>query len=219
MGCWRGYLSGARCRLAYGPADATATHCLLLQQNPDWFYLSGTSSPIKWACVCVCVWSVVCRAGSWVCGLCPAVCVCGLWCVGLVARSSSSGLSGGVGGCSSESTGGGSVSMSSCVMVSRADGSCRSFHSSTASPLTADDAAHDDDAAAGDDDQVSLLGHAVCLDPLHNTLYRCSPHVCVCVCVCVCLCVPLQVYLCKFHKAALSQLCLKICISLVVLRT
>ena len=30
-GCWRGYLSGARCRLAYGPADATATRCLLLQ--------------------------------------------------------------------------------------------------------------------------------------------------------------------------------------------
>ena len=29
-GGWRGYLSGARCRLAYGPADATATHCLLL---------------------------------------------------------------------------------------------------------------------------------------------------------------------------------------------
>jgi len=24
------YLSGASCRLAYGPADATATHCLLL---------------------------------------------------------------------------------------------------------------------------------------------------------------------------------------------
>ena len=43
--CWRGYLSGARCRLAYGPADATATYCLLLQQNPDWFYLSGTGSP------------------------------------------------------------------------------------------------------------------------------------------------------------------------------
>ena len=29
--CWHGYLSGVRCRLAYGPADATATHCLLLQ--------------------------------------------------------------------------------------------------------------------------------------------------------------------------------------------
>ena len=31
MRFWRGYRSGARCRLAYGPADATATHCLLLQ--------------------------------------------------------------------------------------------------------------------------------------------------------------------------------------------
>ena len=31
IGCWHGYLSGARCRLAYGPADATATHSLLLQ--------------------------------------------------------------------------------------------------------------------------------------------------------------------------------------------
>jgi len=29
--CWRGYLSGVRCRLAYGPADGTATHYLLLQ--------------------------------------------------------------------------------------------------------------------------------------------------------------------------------------------
>ena len=29
--CWHGYLSGARCRRAYGPADATATYCLLLQ--------------------------------------------------------------------------------------------------------------------------------------------------------------------------------------------
>jgi len=27
----RRYLSGASCRLAYGPADAIATHCLLLQ--------------------------------------------------------------------------------------------------------------------------------------------------------------------------------------------
>ena len=30
-GVLRGYLSGVRCRLAYGPADAIATHCLLLQ--------------------------------------------------------------------------------------------------------------------------------------------------------------------------------------------
>ena len=45
VGCWHSYLSGARCRLAYGPADATATHCLLFQWNPDWFYLPDTSSP------------------------------------------------------------------------------------------------------------------------------------------------------------------------------
>ena len=31
VGCWNGYLSGVRCRLAYDPAGATATHCLLLQ--------------------------------------------------------------------------------------------------------------------------------------------------------------------------------------------
>jgi len=31
VGCWHGYLNGVRCRLAYGPADAIATHCLLLQ--------------------------------------------------------------------------------------------------------------------------------------------------------------------------------------------
>jgi len=30
VGCWRGYLSGARCRLAYDPADATDTNFVLL---------------------------------------------------------------------------------------------------------------------------------------------------------------------------------------------
>jgi len=30
-GFWFGYVSGARCRFAYGLADFTATHCLLLQ--------------------------------------------------------------------------------------------------------------------------------------------------------------------------------------------
>jgi len=29
--CGHGYLSGSRCRFAYSPADATASHCLLLQ--------------------------------------------------------------------------------------------------------------------------------------------------------------------------------------------
>ena len=32
-------LSGARCKLAYSPADANAIHCLLLHLNPDWFCL------------------------------------------------------------------------------------------------------------------------------------------------------------------------------------
>jgi len=31
VGCWHGCLAGMRCRLAYSPADATATHYLLLQ--------------------------------------------------------------------------------------------------------------------------------------------------------------------------------------------
>ena len=43
VGCWRGYLSGARCRLAYSPADATATHCLLLQYNLFNGLLSATT--------------------------------------------------------------------------------------------------------------------------------------------------------------------------------
>ena len=60
--CWRGYLSGARCRLAYGPSDATATHCLLLQWNPDFFTFLVPAYPgslgqraVKRVCVCVCV--------------------------------------------------------------------------------------------------------------------------------------------------------------------
>jgi len=31
LAAWHGNLPGARYSLAYGPADATATHCLLLQ--------------------------------------------------------------------------------------------------------------------------------------------------------------------------------------------
>jgi len=47
-GCWHGYLSRARCRLAYVPADATAVpkpYHLLPHLHPDWFYYSGTSLP------------------------------------------------------------------------------------------------------------------------------------------------------------------------------
>jgi len=31
VGCLHGYLSRSRCRFAYGPADSSATHYLLLQ--------------------------------------------------------------------------------------------------------------------------------------------------------------------------------------------
>ena len=47
VGYWRGYLPAARYRLAYGPADATATHCLLLHASvksrlvlPFWYRLT-----------------------------------------------------------------------------------------------------------------------------------------------------------------------------------
>jgi len=33
------------CRLAYGPADATATNCLFLQYNPDWFTFLVPADP------------------------------------------------------------------------------------------------------------------------------------------------------------------------------
>jgi len=60
VGCWRGYLSGARCRLAYGPADAIATNCLFASVKsrlvvPLWYRLTGVvpdKGPLN---VCVCV--------------------------------------------------------------------------------------------------------------------------------------------------------------------
>jgi len=49
VGHWRGYLSGARCRFTYGPADATALTISCSSKSrlvlPSWFYLSGTGSP------------------------------------------------------------------------------------------------------------------------------------------------------------------------------
>jgi len=42
--CWCGYLYGARCRLAYGPAGATATHRLASVKSrlvlPFWYQLT-----------------------------------------------------------------------------------------------------------------------------------------------------------------------------------
>jgi len=62
VGCWCGYLSGARCRLAYGPADATATHLSLASVKsrlvlPFWYRLTRVV-PEKGqlnGCVCACV--------------------------------------------------------------------------------------------------------------------------------------------------------------------
>ena len=56
VGRWHGYLSGARCKLAYGPADATATHCLLLFYL-FWYQLTRAvpeKGPLN-GCVCVCL--------------------------------------------------------------------------------------------------------------------------------------------------------------------
>ena len=62
MRCWRGYLSGAKCKwLAYGPADATATPLSRLQkiQNGLSFWHRSTQVVLEKRplndCVCVCV--------------------------------------------------------------------------------------------------------------------------------------------------------------------
>ena len=62
VGCWHGYMSGARCRLAYGQADATATHCLIASLKsrlilPFWYRFTRVvpdKRPLN-GCVCVCV--------------------------------------------------------------------------------------------------------------------------------------------------------------------
>ena len=60
VGCWRGYLSGARCRLARGPADATATHHLFASVKSElvltfWYRLTWVvpdKGPLN-GCVCL----------------------------------------------------------------------------------------------------------------------------------------------------------------------
>jgi len=46
VGCWHGYLSGVRCRFAYGPTDATATHYLLFQ----WIQIGFTRMVLHFWC-------------------------------------------------------------------------------------------------------------------------------------------------------------------------
>jgi len=62
VGCCHGYLSGASCRVAYGPADSTATHLSLASEKSRlvllfWYRLTWVvpeKGPLN-GCVCVCV--------------------------------------------------------------------------------------------------------------------------------------------------------------------
>ena len=59
VGCWHGYLSGAKCRLTYGPADATATLASVKSRLvlPFWYWLTRVvpdKGPLN-GCVCVSV--------------------------------------------------------------------------------------------------------------------------------------------------------------------
>jgi len=76
VGCWRGYLSGASCRLAYGPADATVTHCLASVKSrlilPFWYRLTRVvldTGPLN-GCVCVCIWMLILSFTNTVRGAC-----------------------------------------------------------------------------------------------------------------------------------------------------
>ena len=55
-GCWRGYLSGTRCRLAHGPAEATVSCFSKVQTGFTFLVLAQRGSPgkraVKWVCVC-----------------------------------------------------------------------------------------------------------------------------------------------------------------------
>ena len=57
VGCWRGYLSGARCRVAYGPADATVSCFSKIQIGFTFLVLAHLGSPgqraVKRVWVCV----------------------------------------------------------------------------------------------------------------------------------------------------------------------
>jgi len=72
--CCHGYLSGAKYKHAYGPADVTAIHCLSFASVesrlvlPFWYWLTQLV-PEKWPLnVCVCVLSVLSHADDYVQG-------------------------------------------------------------------------------------------------------------------------------------------------------
>ena len=62
--CWCGFLSGSRCRLAYGPADVTVTCFSKIQIGFTFLVPAHLGSPrkraVKRVCVCACVRAWVC---------------------------------------------------------------------------------------------------------------------------------------------------------------
>jgi len=59
MWYWHGYLSGARCRLAYGPLPLTLSCFSKIEIGFTFLVPAHSGSPgkraVKWVCVCVCV--------------------------------------------------------------------------------------------------------------------------------------------------------------------
>ena len=64
VGCWCGCLSEARCRLAYGPADATVSCFSKIQSGFTFLVPADLGSPgkkaVKRVCVCACVRARAC---------------------------------------------------------------------------------------------------------------------------------------------------------------
>jgi len=63
VGCWHGYLSGGRCRLAYAqlmPLPLTVSCSSKIQIGFTFLVLAYPGSPgkrvVKWVCVCLCFW-------------------------------------------------------------------------------------------------------------------------------------------------------------------
>ena len=56
---WHGYLSGARCRLAYGQLPLTLSCFSKIETGFTFLVPADSGSPgkraVKWVCVCVCV--------------------------------------------------------------------------------------------------------------------------------------------------------------------
>ena len=69
--CWHGYLSGATCRLVYGPADSTVSCFSKIQIGFTFLVPAHLGSPRKragkWVCVCDCGFAAggVCNDSVW----------------------------------------------------------------------------------------------------------------------------------------------------------